>query len=141
MSIHLDTNILHCHYFNNDKNCPFQEHGCKFLHQETKICTFRQKCQRRLCPFRHVNKKLHAESEVKESINEKHDIDLEENETSDEEIMSSEFVLTSTPKKVDFDCDECVENEQCTDCFVSQLEATGQIPRGVHKKKKMRVHF
>ena len=50
---HDQTNLRTCHYFNNDKNCPFVEFGCKFQHTISTLCTFRDKCQRKMCQHRH----------------------------------------------------------------------------------------
>ena len=40
MRLHEETNIKHCHYYNNDKCCPYEELGCKFLHTVAEICQF-----------------------------------------------------------------------------------------------------
>ena len=37
MRLHEESNIKTCHYFNNDKNCPYEEIGCKFLHNVAKF--------------------------------------------------------------------------------------------------------
>ena len=50
-----DSNITvrKCHYFNNDKQCPFDEIGCKFLHEEAVYCKYRSQCKFDKCQFRH----------------------------------------------------------------------------------------
>ena len=53
MSIHSDKILFHCLYFNNDKHCPYEELGCKFLHTASPFCKFGQTCRNKLCPFRH----------------------------------------------------------------------------------------
>ena len=63
IKLHSEEPVKTCHYFNNGRTCPFEELGCKFLHQEAKICTLGQNCNRRLCPFRHCNKELHNHSD------------------------------------------------------------------------------
>ena len=45
-----------CHYFNNGKVCPFDEVGCKFLHEISDECRQNAKCTRKLCPFQHLDK-------------------------------------------------------------------------------------
>ena len=40
MNLHTKKNISPCHYFSNNKNCPFEEYGCKFLHVASKKCEF-----------------------------------------------------------------------------------------------------
>ena len=53
MKAHTQTKIRSCHYFNNNKECPFSEVGCKFSHQLTTQCKFGQGCRIRLCQFQH----------------------------------------------------------------------------------------
>ena len=45
--------IKTCHYYNNDKNCPYEKIGCKFLHKKAKICKFSSECSRTMCQYRH----------------------------------------------------------------------------------------
>ena len=42
-----------CHYFNNQKVCPFEEFGCMFLHEDSGICKYGEKCNNKLCPYKH----------------------------------------------------------------------------------------
>ena len=42
-----------CHFYNNGKDCPYEEIGCKFLHQESTECKFKRKCKFDRCQFRH----------------------------------------------------------------------------------------
>ena len=42
-----------CHYFNNDKTCPFEEIGCMFFHQDSESCKYGDNCQNGLCQFKH----------------------------------------------------------------------------------------
>jgi hypothetical protein len=53
MQIHSDSNTKKCHYFNNDKSCPYQEVGCMFLHQASEACYFDSNCRNKLCPYQH----------------------------------------------------------------------------------------
>ena len=50
MSVHETTK--YCHYYNNDKFCPYDELGCKFRHEVSIPCKFRE-CKNILCQFRH----------------------------------------------------------------------------------------
>ena len=45
---------LFCHYFNNDKDCPFEEE-CIYIHEESDNCKFANNCERKFCMFKHVN--------------------------------------------------------------------------------------
>ena len=51
--MHESEKYIHCHYFNNDKKCPFEEVGCKFIHKKTNICKYGENCNRHLCQFQH----------------------------------------------------------------------------------------
>ena len=62
LQIHLDRNIKTCHYFNNEKICPFIELGCKFLHitavkcKYDKFCTLHSSTVHILCQiFRNIS--------------------------------------------------------------------------------------
>ena len=46
-----------CHYFNNDKPCPYDEVGCKFKHETAPECRCNLKCTFKLCQFTHTTKK------------------------------------------------------------------------------------
>ena len=46
----------YCHYFNNNKVCPFNDIGCMFKHSESDKCRFGENCQFKLCQFRHHKK-------------------------------------------------------------------------------------
>ena len=47
--------LIHCHYFNNRKHCPFSDIGCKFKHEHSKICRYNSACEKTLCQFKHNN--------------------------------------------------------------------------------------
>ena len=118
MNLHTEKATKHCHYFNNCDKCPFEEYGCKFLHSVSKMCTYSQTCERNLCPYRHSEERNYITNldDVEESDIEKNDI------TSDEK----KSFTTSTPRKRKFECEECDNESQCTDCFVRQDMATRQ---------------
>ena len=139
MKVHSEEAVGYCYYFNNNHKCPFEEIGCKFLHKEAKTCIFGKRCHRRLCPFKHSNKE-YAKNDMKASINEEHVNIIETTNSRDEDFLFNEAVFTSTPKKVNYECEECDNITQCTDCFVRQFAATGQITHGIRKKKRQ-VHF
>ena len=44
-----------CHYFNNEKVCPFEKIGCKFLHKDSEVCYFGRKCRNKLCQYKHIH--------------------------------------------------------------------------------------
>ena len=53
MKMHDQEKIKTCHYFNNNKKCPYVEIGCKFLHKTATYCKYSDKCKFELCQFRH----------------------------------------------------------------------------------------
>ena len=54
MKTHQNTfKINFCHYYNNNKECPYQRLGCMFKHSDAKHCRNGDKCNRKLCQFKH----------------------------------------------------------------------------------------
>ena len=122
--------VNHCHYFNNEKKCPFELLGCNFLHSVSKTCKFGPSCSKRMCSFRHS--KLRMEKVA----------DIENIEVSAEvekvELEDDKSFMTSTPIKGTFECEDCQDISQCIDCFVRQTNETGDLPTN---KKKRKVQF
>ena len=52
-NIHSSENLKFCHYFNNEKVCPYQKFGCMFKHDHAEQCKFKEKCANKLCQFKH----------------------------------------------------------------------------------------
>ena len=50
-AVHGNVKIF-CHYFNNDKECPFEDQ-CVFAHEESPVCKFGAGCERIMCMFQH----------------------------------------------------------------------------------------
>ena len=36
-----------CHFFNNEKECPYLEIGCKFEHSQAQLCKYKDICHRK----------------------------------------------------------------------------------------------
>ena len=123
--IHTKEFVQFCHYFNNGRKCPYEELGCKFLHVVSEMCSYGQKCQKRLCPQRHSEEKRKTDDD-------NNDTDNSLDEENEEENDSSSSFVTSTPQKAIFQCEECEKNEECTDCFVRQYLETSSKKRKVH---------
>ena len=51
--IHTNQNIRKCHYFNNQKCCPFEITGCMFVHSLSGKCSHGEKFTTKLCSFQH----------------------------------------------------------------------------------------
>ena len=81
--IHKEQNTRKCHYFNNQKKCPFEEIGCMFDHTYSGICMYKDKCDKIMCSFQHKSKELfkceecefvvNTETELGKHIDEKHE--------------------------------------------------------------------
>ena len=54
MNVHENPNIMNCHYFNNNKMCPYEPVGCKFKHAKSKQCANANICERKLCSQQHL---------------------------------------------------------------------------------------
>lgn len=53
IAVHDDKSRRKCHYFNNGGDCPFFKDGCKFLHENARLCDYRENCKRTKCQYRH----------------------------------------------------------------------------------------
>ena len=82
--IHTERKMKRCHYFNNQKNCPFEEIGCMFEHSYSGNCKYGIKCEKAMCSFQHNNKGvsfeceecdliLETETELGKHMDEKHE--------------------------------------------------------------------
>ena len=135
MSVHLTSK--YCHYFNNQKECPFEAIGCKFRHEQSPICKFKN-CLNPLCQFKH--KIEIPENDVSENFADyldyidnlvaEYEADNKQNinfmDGISTEIESRSFE-TSTPKKKR-DCEECYDKSECVDCIVKRVrEAHGGV--------------
>ena len=61
--MHSDDKTRKCHFFNNNKPCPYEEVGCKFLHETSEACYYKDKCNNPLCQFQHSDGKEQSEKE------------------------------------------------------------------------------
>ena len=80
-AVHEDSKLF-CHYFNNDKDCPYNDQ-CIFLHEESATCKFGTGCERVLCMFKHEESKEDEESEDDEESDDDDDIDADVDEESE----------------------------------------------------------
>ena len=95
--MHSNDETKKCHYFNNDKLCPYEEVGCKFVHIDSEMCFNGTKCKNSLCSFKHKNI---------DSINEKSEKEIlngYENDMKTFKIIQAEFEIDNACKK----CTEC----------------------------------
>ena len=55
IAVHDNSDRRKCHFFNNEKSCPYEEVGCKFKHEYAGNCVLGLKCFRKNCQFQHSN--------------------------------------------------------------------------------------
>ena len=67
---------LFCHYFNNDKDCPFEDE-CIYVHEESEYCKFAKNCERKFCMSKHVNTGEEECENVEDSDDDDDDINVE----------------------------------------------------------------
>ena len=53
LMLHQETSRRMCHYFNNNKECPFEKSGCKFAHKDAPRCENNNLCTRTMCQYKH----------------------------------------------------------------------------------------
>ena len=53
VKIHHENVKLYCHFFNNEKDCPYGV-NCVFLHEPSSQCKYGNLCERNYCMFKHV---------------------------------------------------------------------------------------
>ena len=73
-----NTRVQHCHYFNNNKDCPFISVGCMFKHVKSGPCIDKS-CSRKLCQFEHLDIQEEDEN-ILDVSEEGHDDYMEVNE-------------------------------------------------------------
>ena len=104
--IHLNKFTKICQYFKTGKYCPFEELGCKFLHN--------------------VSEKFDSDYTDKE-MNEKtsdsaNSDDIDINSSVEETKVDGKKLpfITSTPRKIKLTCEKCADKSQCEECFVDE---------------------
>ena len=48
-----ENDVKFCHFYNNEKHCPFKEFGCRFKHENSPECFFKDRCKNKLCQYKH----------------------------------------------------------------------------------------
>ena len=74
---------LYCHFFNNEKICPFEQ-DCIFLHEHSTQCIYEKLCERNNCMYKHSSNEKHD--------SEKHDDKQYENEDMKVTCENCDFV-------------------------------------------------
>ena len=105
---------LFCHYFNNEKECPFEEE-CVFLHEHSDMCKYGELCERENCMYKHGDK-----SDDTEEINDKEDENEEEDEEGDVDVdePNTTFISPFQSRESlseDYRCTSCYLEMECSD--------------------------
>jgi hypothetical protein len=128
---HSSQSVKKCHYFNNNKECPYEKLGCMFDHALAGICQFGRRCSNELCSFQHehienVNDDdttIHAPSQTatenddytsqnkdNSDSEQKSDFDQEECDTCDRIFKNNEDLIEhQTNDNCGFECKACGE--------------------------------
>ena len=114
---HMNQNRKRCHYFNNGKQCPYDEIGCMFAHEMSKMCIFDKMCNNKLCSYQHSATKAqnHAFKNISSGD---FDDDMEEIEFGMKETKSFK---ASTPNKTNSECEDCDDQAECVECIVKRV--------------------
>ena len=94
---HLNVHITekYCHYFNNQKECPFEVIGCKFRHESSPECRFKQSCENSMCQYKHKKEHILDDCEIGDkdeaNLSKKRDDDTK-CELCDKECMTEEIL-------------------------------------------------
>ena len=111
---------LYCHFFNNQKTCPFDD-ACIFLHEDAKLCRYDRMCERNFCMFKHskkVDEPEHDKSElIIDAVETISESGVDEEDLVDDEEMDEINVNDKTfnnPSQTDnkiseqtFKCEKC----------------------------------
>ena len=93
---------LFCHYFNNDKVCPYKEE-CIFLHEDSNACRYGLSCERNNCMFKQCTNEEIADSENEKDVENGKDVEVENDDATEKiEIVSIDIT--------DADADESMNN-------------------------------
>ena len=80
------TDIKFCHYFNNKKNCPYEEIGCMFKHAKSDDCWFKERCRNKLCQYAHDVAKISNDTTEK--------VPLEAADSNDDKYTSEKNAIS-----------------------------------------------
>ena len=116
---------LYCHFYNNDKTCPFDD-KCIFLHQDSKFCRYDELCERDFCMFKHIKKNENGcdyqeeENDIIEIRSDFGEDDQEDDIDEHEETANKTFI---NPTQVDtYDGELRIKCESCDFRAMSKSE-------------------
>ena len=117
-SIHQTKNVRFCHYFNNEKLCPFEEIGCMFLHAKSEICRFKKSCKNDLCQFRHdaIYHNVEQANNEENLRTNKSTLNVDNSDNSNNDLGAQKISNGLVDENVDDDSDSDVESYYCYSC-------------------------
>ena len=143
---HDKANARFCHYFNNEKICPYEEIGCMYIHEKSDPCRFQTFCQNKLCQFQHsvnlvygskerenfdctevVDGEFQSETQINEKI-----------EQSENDIMQDGMKKVYEKYIVCSDCDFVCTNESDLKLHISLTHVKKPIEMNLRKRKMMK---
>ena len=119
--IHNNKNIRKCHYFNNQKTCPYEQIGCMFEHSAAGECKNGDICKVRLCSFEHRNNltdKNNSKDETKT------------NEETDEERSFDLYVKTNFSEIYDY----YLTNQKHIPCYFCDYISKSQVLKSIENE-------
>ena len=112
---HASSKNKKCHYFNNNKVCPFEEIGCMFAHIVSDMCMYGQKCSHKLCSYQHepcnsTSDKNYEHDEKENDATKITNIEAQEKESNKSDLKASKDsdAKNHLDKEQKFDCDVCL---------------------------------
>ena len=76
---------IYCHFFTDEKTCPYDVE-CVFLHEDSAKCKYGDACERLYCMFKHEKKKEFEQSDIIEQ--DENDSVIENNSVQTEDYSS-----------------------------------------------------
>ena len=122
-AVHSDPDfIIYCHYYNNEKECPFGYFRI-YEHNEADKCNFGKACERVMCMYKHNDEDTENDG----------DNDVE-SDCSDVDIDKIRPILEKVKKGVE-KCDNLIE--QCSfNCKFCDFEAKDKNGLAMHTRAK-----
>ena len=105
LEIHMKSSAKSCHYFNNGKNCPYENVGCMFLHKDSENCYFGVQCKNKLCQFKHPEHKNNVAEDDYEVV-----LEDQFKKLTYEEQMETKDVFCDIYCNRGFDCHICSQD-------------------------------
>ena len=139
---HASLKARKCHYFNNEKVCPFEEIGCMFDHTLSKMCSYGQGCSHKLCSYQHgaynsTNDKNNELTDKVDKVSKEKFVELTSDEQYDDkdEVNGDKSDKENTDDNLEFDDSEILEDEETEIIYQKFLE--NHKKRETEQKKKL----